>query len=203
MSLTQIGIKHNSDKAYLHKFTDHYEPTLGPVKHTIHNMLEIGIETGASLNMWKEWLPHAHVYAIDTVDCTHMSDDRCTIWKMSQTDVTGITEALQGIALDLIVDDGSHFCNHQQITLQGLWPLLKSGGWYIIEDIHTSTWPDFHDAAYCTTQQWANDVIKRTAANSLPTHACLKHIEQQLENLHVYTGPNGSTHSQVALLKKK
>ena len=40
----------------------------------------------------------------------------------------------------LIIDDGSHVINHQQITLGFLFPMVRPGGWYVIEDLHTSNW---------------------------------------------------------------
>ena len=39
---------------------------------------------------------------------------------------------------DLIIDDGSHNVIHQQISLGLLFPYLKEGGYYIVEDLHTS-----------------------------------------------------------------
>jgi hypothetical protein len=38
----------------------------------------------------------------------------------------------------MILDDGSHHMLDQQITLGYLFPLLKSGGMFFIEDLHTS-----------------------------------------------------------------
>ena len=42
---------------------------------------------------------------------------------------------------DIIIDDGSHKMNHQQISFDVLFPHLKSGGIYVIEDLHTSVKP--------------------------------------------------------------
>ena len=39
------------------------------------------------------------------------------------------------IKFDIIIDDGSHFAVDQLNTLQNLYPLVKDGGYYIIEDI--------------------------------------------------------------------
>jgi len=37
---------------------------------------------------------------------------------------------------DIIIDDGYHASKHQQISFKTLWSSLKSGGYYIIEDLH-------------------------------------------------------------------
>ena len=40
------------------------------------------------------------------------------------------------ISFDIIIDDGSHYSPHQQKTLGYLFPKLKAGGLFIIEDLH-------------------------------------------------------------------
>ncbi len=42
---------------------------------------------------------------------------------------------------DIILDDGSHVSDHQKISFETLWPLLKVGGLYVIEDLHTAYFP--------------------------------------------------------------
>jgi len=37
---------------------------------------------------------------------------------------------------NIIIDDGYHGSKHQQISFKTLWPSVKSGGYYIIEDLH-------------------------------------------------------------------
>ena len=40
----------------------------------------------------------------------------------------------------LIIDDGSHFNRHQLFSFHHLFPHLKDGGIYVIEDVQTSYW---------------------------------------------------------------
>lgn len=40
-----------------------------------------------------------------------------------------------GVQFDIIIDDGSHASYHQQLTLEMLFPTLKPGGLYAIEDL--------------------------------------------------------------------
>ena len=63
--LTEIGLKHQTDKAYFHLFTefynDYFERFLGrPIQ-----ILEIGIAGGNSLTMLQEFFPEATIHAID------------------------------------------------------------------------------------------------------------------------------------------
>jgi len=39
---------------------------------------------------------------------------------------------------DIIIDDASHYPPHQIISFQNLWPKLRPGGLYVVEDIETS-----------------------------------------------------------------
>jgi hypothetical protein len=44
---------------------------------------------------------------------------------------------------DIVIDDGSHLGQDQITSLLTLWPFVKPGGCYIVEDIHTSYLPEF------------------------------------------------------------
>jgi hypothetical protein len=41
-------------------------------------------------------------------------------------------------SMDLVVDDGSHLMRDQQQTLALFWPLLRPGGCFVMEDVHSS-----------------------------------------------------------------
>ncbi len=45
-------------------------------------------------------------------------------------------------SLDVIVDDGGHYRWLQRDSVQILWPCLKEGGLYFIEDILTDDYPE-------------------------------------------------------------
>ena len=45
--------------------------------------------------------------------------------------------------VDIVLDDGSHVASHQRASYEVLFPLLEDGGLYVIEDLHTSYWPDY------------------------------------------------------------
>ena len=47
---------------------------------------------------------------------------------------------------DIIIDDGSHIVAHQIISFKTLFPYLKSGGIYVIEDLFSSYWTEYGGA---------------------------------------------------------
>ena len=110
------------------------------------SFLEIGIYKGGSMPMWQGFFaPGSSLTFLDV-------DPACAALELPGTRVEIGDQAdpafLHRIAeshgpFDLIVDDGGHKM-HQQITsFRHLWPRLKDGGLYIVEDTHTSYWPGF------------------------------------------------------------
>lgn len=47
---------------------------------------------------------------------------------------------------DIIIDDGSHMNAHVITAFELLFPLLREGGIYAVEDLQTSYWPSFGGA---------------------------------------------------------
>jgi hypothetical protein len=57
----------------------------------------------------------------------------------SQENVTFLEELRANMEqFDIIIDDGGHTMNQQQISFVMLLPLVRSGGLYVIEDLETS-----------------------------------------------------------------
>lgn len=137
--MEELGIKYDTDKITHHGYHRFYESFLQQFCTLEMNMLEIGIETKASLKMWLEYFPKGNIYGIDI----NFSDngDRYKIFKGDQSD-TNFLKTLNLPSLDFIIDDGSHVPQHQIITFNALFPKLKDGGVYIVEDIETSYWKD-------------------------------------------------------------
>jgi len=46
---------------------------------------------------------------------------------------------------DIVIDDGGHSMRQQITSVDVLFPLLADGGVYIVEDCHTSYWPEYAD----------------------------------------------------------
>ena len=73
-----------------------------------------------------------------------MEEPRIRIHRGSQVDLPFLDSVLaEHGAPELIIDDGSHINEHIITTLKHLFPRLKEGGYYVIEDTQTSYWPEF------------------------------------------------------------
>ena len=43
--------------------------------------------------------------------------------------------------VDIVLDDGGHTMEQQVATFRALWPALRPGGVFLVEDTHSSYWP--------------------------------------------------------------
>lgn len=135
--LHDLGIKYHTDKAYLHNFCNDYEKLL---RKDIKTLWEIGILDGASLHMWSEYYPNAKIIGYDIEDKSSLSfNDNVSVKLLDQSNKSQLSELAKQTDIDIIVDDGSHIIQHQILTFEMLFNCLKSGGQYILEDLHTST----------------------------------------------------------------
>lgn len=141
-SLTQLCEKYKSDKCDSgHKFIEIYEDLLSPYRDQMGSFFEIGILNGASHLMWREYFPNADIYGIDIKDYSAKSKGTgIKTFVADQSNREDLTNALDYFrnSFDVILDDGGHAMDHQQVSLGFLFKQLNKGGYYIIEDIHTS-----------------------------------------------------------------
>ena len=161
-SLEELTIKYDVDALEL-GYTSHYAKLLDSVRYDTKKVLEIGVETGRSHRMWLEYFPNATIYGMDVFDETNRSGyvkefnrlqegnpylDRSVMFKGNQESVDDLEEflSLHGEDFDIIIDDGGHTMRQQQISLGVLFDAVKSGGHYVIEDLHTCSgeWPTLY-----------------------------------------------------------
>ena len=142
---------HGTDKSSLrHGYTRHYAEHFGPVRRSVTSLLEIGVggtssrsgfetrEGGQSLRMWRRYFPRARILGLD-IHAKDVAGKRISFARGSQADAAFLARiaAAHG-PFDIVIDDGSHVGRDQWASFQGLWPAVRAGGWYVIEDLQTS-----------------------------------------------------------------
>jgi hypothetical protein len=139
-TLDQLGLLHQTDKASgRHNYLRDYDVILTPKRSQARTVLEIGVKTGASLRMWRDYFSSADIIGIDVnPTCKEHEDGRIIVEIGKQTDAEFLDRVVAGRSLDVVVDDGSHRWAHQIGTFLHLWPKLEAAGIYIVEDLHTS-----------------------------------------------------------------
>lgn len=123
----------------------------------IKNILELGIYGGGSIAFWFQLIRPNKYVAIDLANwsnteyfnkyiTSHNLDSRIkTLWNVDQSDrkmLRQIVATEYNSPLDLIIDDASHLYAETRASFEVLFPLLKPGGLYIIEDWSWGCWPN-------------------------------------------------------------
>ncbi|WP_371663134.1 hypothetical protein [Streptomyces sp. NBC_00280] len=150
--LTDLALRFGSDKWGGHWYTQHYERHFEPYRHQRIRILEIGVggynsptSGGGSLRMWKHFFPRGQVFGLDAFDKSGVDEPRIRTVVGDQSSPEFLTSLAEEIGpLDIVVDDGSHLSDDVITSFTTLFPLLRPGGLYVIEDLQTSYWPGWN-----------------------------------------------------------
>ena len=146
-TIEEIASHYQTDKQSSdHNYTEYYEQYFESIRDKELIVAEIGIlrhpnrpYEGASLLLWRDYFANSIIHGIDINDHKSMEQQRIKIHIADQGDRSQLNGVFNSIGnADVIIDDGSHFMHHQQISFGHLFRNLKSGGVYVIEDLHTS-----------------------------------------------------------------
>lgn len=159
-SLVQTFIASGTDKFWSHGYHRYYERYLAPYRDLANaSILEIGVAAGASLKSWLDYFSLPALVQGLTYNATingsacDLFPQHCAIVHLSEADqsdpeqlrlVIEDAKKVLGLGLreaklwDIIIDDGSHVPAHQLTTFKHLFPRLRPGGIFIIEDVETS-----------------------------------------------------------------
>lgn len=155
---TDKGTVAPSDRWNANNYTDVYAGYFHHMRYAPIRLLEIGggipgtnfevhiahgtnAEGGGSLKMWREYFPNGTICVLDINDPAVLRKYGIVTAQADQSDPVAIRRAVDHFAangapeFDVIIDDGSHDPEHQQISFETLWPYVASGGLYIIEDL--------------------------------------------------------------------
>ncbi len=116
-----------------------YDKVLEKYEGKEFNLLEIGIFRGDSLVAWHKCFPGAKIFGIDRavgVGKGFPDISFATVMLGDQSYPPFMTKVAKDIGvIDVVIDDGGHFSDDQQVSFNCLWPVVRKGGVYIIEDL--------------------------------------------------------------------
>jgi hypothetical protein len=119
---------------YFDIYHRHFSKFIGREVH----VLEVGIHSGGSLSMWREYFGNGcRVYGVDIDErCMAFEDARIKVFIGDQADRSFWTRVKQAVpTIDILIDDGGHLPEQQRITLEETLPHIAPGGVYFCEDI--------------------------------------------------------------------
>jgi hypothetical protein len=153
-----------------------YATFLAPLVEREVRLLELGVGSGGSLLLWRDYFPHGiiaglDVRAVDVPDAT----GRIRIFRGAQQDPAVLDAVARAVApegFDVIVDDASHVGASARASFWHLFRNhLKSGGIYAIEDWGTGYWPSWPDGARYAGPLLAPDGPRAPGDAPSPGHA--------------------------------
>jgi len=110
------------------------------------SLLEIGVQNGGSLELWRDYLPKgSRIVGVDVnPDCARLDGmEGVEVHVLDGTDRGRIDEVLGDDMFDIIIDDGSHRSADIVKTYQALSHRVRGGGKFFIEDLHASYRADY------------------------------------------------------------
>jgi hypothetical protein len=145
-TLDEIALGLGTDKSSLHhNYTKHYSRYFDPMRQDKLKLLEIGVDKGFSLKSWKEYFPNAELVGLDILDLKKFEEDRIHVEMGDQRDTDFLKKVNDKYGpFDIIIDDGSHHNEDMKASFDFLFPLLKPGGMYVVEDLHSCYWGETH-----------------------------------------------------------
>jgi hypothetical protein len=200
LSLDAIGLRFGTDKASRHHdYLNFYEQVFAPRRREPLTLLEIGVFNGASLRTWREYFPNARIVGADIEPLARRwRGDRIEIEYMDQSNLEDLTRvAMKHGPFDIIIEDGSHLWEHQITSLKTLYPFLRPGGLYVVEDLQTNygemqadyrgvasrtcvdflkTWLDYHVADNVLPLHGVEDPFLRTYGRGAVTMTFYKRV---------------------------
>ena len=93
------------------------------------HVLEIGVYSGGSLEMWREYFgPKARIFGVDIEpDCRVYESDNIKIFIGDQADRLFWRDFRQQVTtLDIVIDDGGHLAEQQIVSVEELLPFLRA-----------------------------------------------------------------------------
>jgi hypothetical protein len=220
--LESLSQKHGSDKYGHHDYCRHYERHFKELQFKPVILLELGIggyeypdRGGAGLRMWSDFFLDGKIYGLDLFDKSGIKlPARTKIFQGSQADGDFLTKVMLEVGEPhIIIDDASHMNGLTIQSFKHLFPWLKSGGYYVIEDIESSWWdkhgydgtPNENDPIFPSTINFCRALINCVNRKHVPIQPDddnmgdypypFRNLYQEIESMHFY--------QNMVVIKKK
>ncbi len=213
-TITEMCDRYPTDKCpQSHNFVTYYDRLFAPMRDDSIRFFEIGILNGVSHLMWREYFPVAEIFGIDIRDYSEKSKGSgvhtFVADQSSREDLSAFIDTFGG-NFDVILDDGGHAMDHQQVSLGYLFQHVKPGGMFIIEDIHTSLPYFYPDTAFHVSRNETNTTLfmlerfwrRSEIVSEFMTPEEVGYLEKNIEGVELYFNHN-HRHSMMCVIRKR
>ena len=199
-NLIDIANKYKSTKKMM-GYINIYNQYFNAIKDKNLNIFEIGVETGESLRMFSDYFNKSNIIGLD-IENKEYNIDRVEIFCGDQSDKNILNKIVEKYkTFDVIIDDGSHKNEDVKNSFNYLFPYLKYGGLYIIEDLQTSYIPNWGGDGVNlnnekTTMNFIRSLADRMHYQDIDNPFYKKHnFDGLIEYVHIYRN--------IAFIKKQ
>jgi SAM-dependent methyltransferase len=144
MNLSEFykNTNNGSDKGTIHCYIDEwYSNEFTPIKNKELLILEIGINRGDSIILWRDWFINSKIFGIDNkismtsecIDIVNNIKNVNIVYGDAYSDK--IVNLYSDETFDYIIDDGPHTLESQLNCVKKWFSKLKPNGKIIIEDV--------------------------------------------------------------------
>lgn len=149
-TLDEIAIDCKADKASnIHNYCWLYEECFGHLREKGCTILEIGVNSGASMLMWEQAFPLAKVIGIDHFPHKLRFQPKRVIFEWGDVLKHGFFKSVlqKHGPFDIVLDDAAHKVPCSKAIMECFPDHLKPGGWLVLEDINIKVDSGFGDFA--------------------------------------------------------
>jgi hypothetical protein len=176
---------------WMHYF-DVYHRHFAPFRERPVTVVEFGVYHGGSLQMWKHYFgAGARIVGVDiNPACKVLEEEQIEIVIGDQEDRAFLAELRDRIgSTDIVIDDGGHTMAQQIATFETMFPAVRNGGVYLVEDLHTSYWEEYGGGyrAEGTFIEYAKDLIDQLHGwHRREEPEAVTDYTRQIRGMHVY-----------------
>jgi cephalosporin hydroxylase len=156
-------------------------------------VVEFGVSHGGSLQMWKHYFGRkARIIGIDIdPQCAAFAEKRVEVIIGDQEDRKFLRELRDRVGpIDIVIEDGGHTMRQQINTFEVLWPAVRNGGVYLVEDLHTSYWKGYGGGYKRpgTFIEYAKNLVDQMHAwhSREPDELAVDKYTRSIRGMHVY-----------------
>lgn len=174
-TLDSICVRNGADKGSTHHvnghdYARHYDFAFDSIRNNPIKIVEVGVGSAESIQSWLDYFPKAQVFGVDIVHDTNVWNTPGEKPAPRYTFVTGDQSsedfwiafvAKHGSDWDVFIEDGSHMIWHVIPCFKFMWPHVKSGGYYCVEDtgVCYGAGSVFLNAEFPTHAQWISSMV--------------------------------------------
>ena len=111
-----------------------------PIRNEVKNVLEIGIQYGPSILLWRDFFSKAIIHCVDVEKLVDLRSEERVSSRYCDAYTKDYTDSLEDDKFDIIIDDGPHTYDSMVFFLQNYLTKVKPGGYLVLEDIIDCSW---------------------------------------------------------------